>query len=104
MSRTKAPRDLAEQQALQRIAVLASHIMHVLRSPGHGEYSSERQLRAWLAEDGIAYTDADLTHALTLLESTGRLIRAPWSKATASRAGWIPTVYSSSPKEVQHAL
>jgi hypothetical protein len=29
MSRTRAPRDLAEQQALQRIAVLASQIMHV---------------------------------------------------------------------------
>jgi hypothetical protein len=89
VSRPKAPLDLANAQALSRIASLASCVLVSLREPGRHRYESERQLASFLSDDGIAFTTADLSPALTLLEITGRLIR-PVVKQNAPRPGWLP--------------
>ena len=73
--RSKTSLDLADAQALSRIAALANSVMCTLRTPARGHYTSENHLRKWLREDGITFTTADLSPALTLLEATGRIIR-----------------------------
>ena len=62
------PEDL-EVAAFRRIADLASSVLGCIRKPGRIRYRSERQLRAWLAEDGISFTTGDIAPALTLLEA-----------------------------------
>ena len=105
MSRTPTPRDVAGQQALGRIAALAAHILQVLRAHRRGRYSSERELRSWLADEGLASTAADLAPAIGLLELTGRIERGPFSKSTSSRAGWLPTTLAySSRSEARSAV
>jgi hypothetical protein len=97
VTRPPTPLEMSEQQALVRIAMLASDVLRVLRLPERGRYSSERELRQWLVESGVAYTASDLAPAVGLLELTGRVERGPFSKATSSRAGWLPVhvAYSS---------
>ena len=73
MIRPKTPRDVAEREALNRVASLAAQILITLRARGRGLYESERQLRQWLADDGIAHSAGDIRPALDLLESTGRI-------------------------------
>jgi hypothetical protein len=73
MIRPKTPRDVAEREALIRVASLAAQILITLRARGRGLYESERQLRQWLADDGIAHSAGDIRPALDLLESTGRI-------------------------------
>ena len=82
MTRPPTPLEMSEQQALVRIAMLASYVLRVLRLPERGRYSSERELRQWLVELGVAYTASDLAPAVGLLELTGRIERGPFSKAT----------------------
>ena len=89
MSRTKTPRDVAELQALQRIATLASQILITLRAPNRGVYESERDLKQWLNEDGVTYT-TDVAPALALLEACGRIGRSS-AKSNTSRRGWLIT-------------
>jgi hypothetical protein len=69
VGRPRAPLDVAEAQALARIASLAGQTIILLRQPGRGVYDSERQLARWLTDDGVTYTTADLSPALTLLEA-----------------------------------
>jgi hypothetical protein len=88
LSRPVTPFDLAEQQALARIASLAAHVLIALRQRD-GRYSSERQLSGLLSANGVAFTAADLAPALALLEATGRIQRAPVNGIAAS-AGWLP--------------
>ena len=97
MSRPPSPLEVSEQQALVGVAMLASRVLRVLRLPERGRYSSERELRQWLVESGVAYTASDLAPAVGLLELTGRIERGAFSKATSSRAGWLPVhvAYSS---------
>jgi hypothetical protein len=76
VSRPRTPLDLADAQALARIATLAAAILVALRQPGRGPYESERQLRTWLTDDGVTFTGADLAPALDLPESTKRTKRA----------------------------
>jgi hypothetical protein len=90
VTRPPTPLEMSEQQALVRIAMLASDVLRVLRLPERGRYSSERELRQWLVESGVAYTTSDLAPAVGLLELTGRIERGRFSKATSSRAGWLP--------------
>jgi hypothetical protein len=45
-------------------------------------------VRAWLTDDGIAFTASDLAPALGLLEATGYVKRAK-SKGNTSRAGYL---------------
>lgn len=108
MTRTPTPLEMSEQQALVRIAMLASHILRVLRLPERGRYSSERvldgrrpyddtdalaadvcaslkrhgeqfdndeQLRSYLDEDKVTYTEQSLPLALRQLELIGRIRR-----------------------------
>ena len=91
MVRPVTPRDIAEAQALHRISTLAAAIMSTLRKSGRGRYDSERTLRGWLAEDGVRYSTGDLAYALDLLQSTGRIGRAPITAPTSARGGWLPT-------------
>jgi hypothetical protein len=105
MSRPKTPLDLANAQALSRIASLASYVLVSLRQPRRHRYESERQLASYLSDDGISFTTADLSPELTLLEITGRLIR-PLVKQNAPRPGWLPTapdqpVWSSEPETAE---
>jgi hypothetical protein len=88
--RPKTPKDVADAQALSRIATLASQIMVSLRQPDHEIYDSERQLRGWLTEAGIQHSTSDIGPALTLLESTGRIQR-PEVRPNTQRPGWIVT-------------
>lgn len=76
MSRPRTPKDLAEQQALQRIATLAHQIMITLRQPQRGVYESERMLRQWLSDEEVQFANNDLANALDLLESVGWIQRA----------------------------
>lgn len=75
MNRPKATPEVAEAQALARIAELAASIANTLRQPDRGRYNSERQLRSWLTTAEVQFTVADIAPALALLEATGRLIR-----------------------------
>lgn len=88
--RLKTPLDLADAQALGRVASLASSVMCTLRTPARGHYTSENQLRKWLSEDGIAYTSQDLSPALALLEATKRIVR-PEVKSNNPRPGRLAT-------------
>lgn len=76
VGRPKTPKDVAERSELVRIANLAGSILISLRQPGRGVYSSERELRQWLNEDGVQFTTGDIAHALVLLESKGNIRRA----------------------------
>jgi hypothetical protein len=90
--RPRTPVDVAEAQALHRVADLASAVMNVLRQPRRGRYNSELELREWLRDSNIAFTSKDLPAALALLASTGRLHRVETVRSS-SRGGWIaPTV------------
>jgi hypothetical protein len=85
MGRPKMPQDVADLQALQRIAALAAHVLQALRQPGRGMYPSETVLRQWLAEN-VSFTTKDLGPALMLLEVTGRIVRpAPNGKSQPGR-------------------
>jgi hypothetical protein len=42
-----------------------------------GEGGGERR---WLTDDGVSHTTADIRPALTLLETTNRLVRPPVTK------------------------
>lgn len=94
--RPKTPLDVAEAQALHRIADLAVNIMQQLRKPNRGMYLSEREIKDWLSNSGIRFTNSDFSPALWLLADTGRLRRAPENSSTGrggGRGGWItPTV------------
>jgi hypothetical protein len=90
MSRTRTPLDLAESQALARIASLAAQVMVSLRSPGRGVYDSERGLRSWLTEDGCEFSNTDLAPALAMLEASGRIGRSAPRK-NVGRRGWLVT-------------
>ena len=76
VGRPKTPKDVAERSELVRIANLAGSILISLRQPGREVYSSERELRQWLNEDGVQFTTGDIAHALVLLESKGNIRRA----------------------------
>jgi hypothetical protein len=93
--RPKTPLDVAESQAIHRVADLAVAIMQVLRLPEYrGRYSSEAELKRWVADNGHRFTSADSGPALWLLADTGRLRRASVDSGTGQpRGGWIsPTV------------
>jgi len=75
MSRQSTPLDVQDQDSLARIAKLAAQVMSSLRTPGRGQYSSERVLRSWVSEDGYSSTTADIGPALTLLAATKRIVR-----------------------------
>ena len=99
--RPKTPLDLRISNELRRIADLAAATFTVLREPRrHGRYSSELQLREFLADAGVKYTSAHLNVALDLLSNVGFLRRAPAS-SNASRSGWLsPTIEWSSTSPV----
>jgi hypothetical protein len=88
--RPKTPLDVAESQAIHRVADLAVNIMQTLRQPNRGKYSSERELRDWLSDSGVRWSAADFSPALWLLADTGRVRRAPVDSSTGQpRGGWI---------------
>jgi hypothetical protein len=88
VGRPKTPRDIADQQALARIASLAYQILQCLRQPDHAMYESERTLRQWLSDSGAQFTTADISPALGLLQSTGLIGRGPENK-NSPRSGWL---------------
>jgi hypothetical protein len=90
--------DELESANFHRIATLSCTVLRVLRAGGRGKYSSERELRAILAEEGIAYSTADLAPALALAEAVGALVRPPTGLAQP-RPGWLPTVADRSAVE-----
>jgi hypothetical protein len=61
---------------LHRVADLAVSIHQCMSRPGRNRYSSERQLRGWLAET-TQFSAADVGPALSLLEAVGLLVRPP---------------------------
>jgi hypothetical protein len=88
VGRPKTPRDIADQQLLNRIAALAYQILSCLRQPGHEMYDSERMLRGWLTDAGIQFTADDLRPALLQLAALGFIGRGP-DKGNSARAGWL---------------
>lgn len=76
MSRTKTPKDLATQQALTRIALLAAQILITLRQQSRGVSESEGVLRGWLQDDGVQFANSDLAPALAMLEAAGYIGRS----------------------------
>ena len=86
--RPRSPLDVAEAQALQRIAGLSVAILKCLRKPGRGaRYGSERDLRQFLNDDGIAFAAADLAPAVVLLDSTRKIKRD--TVGPEQRPGWM---------------
>jgi hypothetical protein len=69
VERPRTPRDVADREALVRIAGLAASVLVSSRRVGRGVWESERVLRSWLAEDGISFSSSDLAPALALLET-----------------------------------
>ena len=102
MSRTRTPLDLAESQALARIASLAAQVMVSLHSPGRGVYDSERVLRSWLTEDGCEFSNVDLSPALAMLEASGRIGRSAPRK-NVGRCGWLVTSALEPPEAPEDA-
>jgi hypothetical protein len=90
MGRTKTPPDQAEQEALQRVALLAAAALMQLRKPGRGKYESERQLAGWIQGAGVQFSASDLGPALCLAEATGKLVRPAVGPNTA-RPGELVT-------------
>jgi hypothetical protein len=88
VGRPKTPRDIADQQLLNRIAALACQILSCLRQPGHEMYDSELMLRGWLSDAGIQFTADDLRPALLQLAALGFIGRSP-DKGNSPRAGWL---------------
>ena len=84
MGRTRTPKDLATQQALNRIASLAGQVLITSRQPGRGAWDSERGLRAWLTDDGVNFANDDLGPALALLEASRRIGRSAPKKNVGS--------------------
>jgi hypothetical protein len=76
MIRPRTPRDLAEQQALARIASLAAQILGIFRQSGRGMYDSERQLRSWLS-DWMLAEEKSRTRSSYRSTSAGSLAPAP---------------------------
>jgi hypothetical protein len=77
VGRPRTPLDLANAQALARIASLAAQVLVSLRQRGHGQYDSERRLASYLSDVGISFTTADLAPALT------QLVRDHWTTYSA---------------------
>lgn len=90
VGRPRGPLDIADARELARIATLASSILICLRKQGRGVYSSERELRKWLDEDGTVYSASDLAPALGLLAECGKIGRHA-AKPNVSLAGWLIT-------------
>ena len=90
MARPRTPKDVADLAALNRIALLAGHILITSRQPGRGAWDSERGLRAWLTDDGYSFANDDLAPALAMLEASGRIGRAA-TKKNVPRSGWLIT-------------
>ena len=90
MARTRTPKDLATQQALNRIASLAGQVLITSRQPSRGLWDSERGLRAWLTDDGVNFANDDLGPALAMLEGSGRIGRSA-AKKNVARRGWLIT-------------
>jgi hypothetical protein len=88
VGRPKSPQDVADRTELVRIATLAAGMLTSLRQPGRGVYDSERVLRSWLQDDGVSHSTSDIAHALSLLESTGKIGRSA-SKPNVARTGWL---------------
>jgi hypothetical protein len=89
VNRPKKLPDIADREALVRIAELAGNVLVSLRQDDRGRYDSERGLGKFLTADGVQYTTADIGPALTLLEVTGRLGRAA-VKHGNPQPGWLP--------------
>jgi hypothetical protein len=51
-----------------------------------GEGGGERR---WPTDDGVSHTTADIRPALTLLETTNRLVRPPVTQERSSLPGWL---------------
>jgi hypothetical protein len=77
-------------EVLHRIATLAACVLACMGQAGRSRYESERQLRGWLSDDGVQFTAADIGPALTLLASTGQLVR-PETGLGQPRPAWLPT-------------
>jgi hypothetical protein len=90
MIRPRNPLELAESQALSRIASLAASIMVSMRRPGRGVADSERHLRGWLQADGVEFGNDDLSPALALLQASKRVGRAS-AKKNLPRRVWLAT-------------
>jgi hypothetical protein len=88
VGRPKTPRDIADQQALNRVAGLAFQILSYLRQPDHAMWDSERILRQWLSDAGTQFSSGDVAPALGLLESVGFIGRAA-EKGNSRRSGWL---------------
>jgi hypothetical protein len=86
VGRPRTPKDIADRQALVRIANLAADMLITLRT--RGVYESERELKQFLAEDGASFSTNDVKPALDLLESTGGIGRVA-AKQNVSRRGWL---------------
>lgn len=99
VGRPKSPLDLADSRELTRIAALASNVLISLRKPGRGMYESERELRRFLDEDGIAHSASDLSPALALLEACGKIGRAT-AKSNTPRPGWLITETDAASKRL----
>ena len=79
-----------EAQQLHRCADLAAAILRVMRQEGKSNYDSERTLRQWLQDAGVAFTTADVPAALALLEAKGLLARVP-AALGMPRPAWLPS-------------
>ena len=102
LGRPATPKDVAETQLLHRIAELAGHILRIVREPGRGVWDSERQIRGWLVEAEIGFSQGDVAPALALLESLNKIGRHA-AKNNRPRTGWVITSNGNGSNPVEEA-
>jgi hypothetical protein len=102
--RPKTPLDVAEREALIRVAVLAANIMETLRLPEYrGRYSSEAELKRWVADRGHRFTSSDFSPALWLLADTGGCVVPLTIRGRAAAVGLHPPL-NGPPQRPQRPL
>jgi hypothetical protein len=92
ITRPGRPAQTAEQlesAGLHRVAALAEAVLKVLRQDGHHAFSSVRQVKDWLAESDIQFTNGDVASSLALL-SAQSLIEWPATGLGQPRPGSLP--------------
>jgi hypothetical protein len=78
MGRPAASPEQLEIERLHRCADLAASVLAALRTDGrHGRYGQHQQLKSFLAEDGVSFSNGDLQVALAMLEAAKLLVREP---------------------------
>jgi hypothetical protein len=86
----RTTRAFHSSEPFSRVDELAADVVASTNARGD-RFDSDEQLAEWLAEDGIAYADAELSEALLQLQLGGLLRRPPDEGWRVPRPGYLST-------------